>query len=305
MPDHLTPNNLTIRHSELCNQLVIDYDTLEEVGTLDNLLIDVKRSQVEGLVCKSGLLGRQKQTFAWVNLAKIGQDSILLKAATLLTETASAALAAAQPIVGLEVWTDAGNRVGYIADFQLHRETGTIGLYLFAFGNAVNTVTEELQELTSGLYGLAPEAILSAGRKRIMVTEQAIDQAQMVAPGLKQKLSQKTSQAADFLQADYDQTQQDWQALVENAQIWKDKLQQQTQKLSGYTQENLPEVTQQLQAQSQKVRQQVQKQVTHWADRLKSGPAKGLFNTPSNQRQESADTIDIQAFEVWEEDESP
>jgi uncharacterized protein YrrD/gas vesicle protein len=305
MTDHFTPDDLTICHSELCNQLILDYDTLEEIGLLENLLIDIKHSQVEGLVCKAGLLGRQKQTFAWANLAKIGQDSILLKPSQPPSEAITATLTAAQPIVGLEVWTDAGNRAGYITDFQFHRQTGVISLYLFSFGTTTNTVTEELQEFTSGLYGLLPETILSAGRKRIMVTEQAIAQAQIVAPGLKQKLSQKTAQAVDFLKADANQTQQDWQNLVQNAQTWKTKLQQQTQKLSDYTQDNLPEVTQQLQEKSQQVRDQVQKQVTNWSDRFKDIPGKGLFKAQPKQRPDAAnaDAIDIQAFEVWEDEE--
>lgn len=271
-----------LRHSQLLNRLVIDYDTTEELGIVDTLLVEAQRAQVTGIVSRAGWLGRQQQTFAWSQLVSIGKDSVLIHAQP-AAERADGN--AAQEMIGLEVWTDSGDKAGHIADYLFDRQTGAVTLYLFQQG---------LRELTEGLYGLSPEAILSVGRKRMMVSAAAVEQAEIQSAGL----NQRAAQAADFLRADYRQTRQDWSALKQGAQSWFGKLQQQTQKLSEYTQENLPELTEQLQEKTQQARNQVRQRVDQLKDRLQQTgltPPGGAFAEPP-------DTLDIEAFEVWEED---
>ncbi|MEO1403526.1 MAG: hypothetical protein AAFV72_20080 [Cyanobacteria bacterium J06635_1] len=286
-------DDATIRHAELLNRLVIDVDTTEEVGHVDSLLVDLKRAQVEGMICKTGLLGRQKQTFAWSQVASIGQDSLVVHAASgQKAEGASGSqdrIAAAQSVLGLEVWTDTGNQLGRIADYVMDPKSGEVLQYLFA--------AEGLRELTEGLFSLAPSAILSAGRKRMMVSASAAEGAEVYEVGL----NQKATEAADFLKSDYAQTQQDLDAFVKGAKTLADKLKQRTQKLSDYTQENLPELTEQLQERTQGIRDRMQKQVSDVREKLKKAPLKppAIFTTDSPD----TDTIDIDAFEVWDDDD--
>ncbi|NEP17193.1 MAG: hypothetical protein F6J97_09830 [Leptolyngbya sp. SIO4C1] len=264
-----------IRQAQLLNRLVIEFETTEEVGYVDTLLVNIQQAQVAGFVCKTGWLGRQKQTFSWSQLVSIGHDSLVVN-----QTDSDDQLTAAQAAVGLEVWTDTGDRIGHIADYLLDRATGAIELYLFA--------AEGLSELTEGLYSLSPTAVLSAGRKRMMITASAASQAELYTEGLQQK----AAQAADFLKSDYAQTQQDWQSLKQGAKTLADRLQQ-------YTQENLPELGDQLQETTQQVRDRVQKEVSNVRSRFqKSG-----FKPPTMfQPDEPADPIDVDAFEVWEDE---
>jgi sporulation protein YlmC with PRC-barrel domain/vacuolar-type H+-ATPase subunit H len=279
------PDDDTIRYSQLLNRLVIDLETTEGLGHVDTLLVDLKQSQIEGIVCRTGFLGREKLTFAWAQLENIGEDSLVVRSQT---EAGRRQLAAAQPVIGLEIWTDTGNQAGHIADYELNRQTGEVIQYLFALGG--------MRELTEGLYGLSPDSILSAGRKRMMVTAGAVERAEPATAGL----TQKATQATEFLKADYAQTRQDWKSWVQGAQVLADKVQQHTQKLKDYTQEHLPELTDQVQDKAQQVRDQVQKRVSQAKDRLNQS---GL-TTPFESDSSSPEAIDIQSFEVWEEDEA-
>ncbi|MEL7503075.1 MAG: hypothetical protein AAFN18_11470 [Cyanobacteria bacterium J06554_6] len=276
-PDN-APNNATLRHSELLDRMVLDYDTTETVGTVDGLLVDVKQGRVEGLMCKAGLMGRQKEVFAWSQLESIGADSLIVRAQS---GAGSEKLAVAQLATGLEVWTDTGNKAGHIADFQLSRTTGEIVQYLFA--------AEGIKEIADGLYGLNPADILSAGRKRVMVSASAVEQAKLQTEGL----NQKAAQAAEFIRSDYTQTRQDWQSLVQGARSLSQKVQQRAQDLKDYTQEHLPEITDQLQDKTHQASETVQKRVDE---------IKGRFQQQRSSNDSLEETIDIDSFEVWEDD---
>jgi uncharacterized protein YrrD len=271
-----------LRHSQLLNRLVIDYDTTEAIGLFDTFLVEAKPSQITGIICKTGRLGHRKQTFAWSQVLSIGNDSILIRTRPAADRPPDSA---AQEMIGLEVWTDSGDKAGHVADYLFDLKTGAVTLYLFQEG---------LRELTEGLYGLSPEAILSVGRRRMMVAADALAQAEIYAAGL----NQRAAQAADFLKSDYEQTRQDWSVLKQGAQTWLGKLQRQTQKLSEYTQENLPELTEQLQEKTQGVRDQMRQRVDQLKDRLQQT---GL-TPPGDALADQPDTLDIEAFEVWEED---
>ncbi|MEO1592055.1 MAG: PRC-barrel domain-containing protein [Cyanobacteria bacterium J06632_22] len=268
-----------LRHSSLQDQMVLDYDTTETVGTVDLLLADIKQGRVEGLVCKAGLIGRQKEQIAWPQIESIGTDSLVVR---LQAGANQVGLDAAQSAIGLEVWTDAGNKAGHIVDFQFSRGDGEIVWYLFT--------AEGLQSAGDGLYGLQPSDILSAGRKRIMVSAAAAEQAPLRTEGF----NQRAAQAAEFVRADYSQTQQDWQSLVSGAKRFGKKFQQRAQELKDYTQDHLPEITEQLQGQTQQASHTVQQRVEDIRNRFQKQTA--------STNSDTTETIDLDTFEVWEED---
>lgn len=269
-----------LRQSSLLGRLMLDYDTTNELGLVDGLLIDLAQGKVAALVCQGPLWQRQRPAYRWEQIVNIGQDSIVLHGQG--TELSNSA---AQPMVGLEVWTDVGNCVGQIADYRFE-PNGDVVQYLFA------------QPDCPGLYGLAPEAIISAGRKRIMVSAQSIDQAEYLPD------------------EDVPTTQQAWQTT---AQSLAEQVQQRTQGLSEYAQdtwrsddlnEQLRSTTQQLRDKTQGLRSQLNQQVSRAKKRL--GPLnKALENTVENaldklsdQKDQTNDpTIDIDSFEVWEDDD--
>ncbi|MEL7509809.1 MAG: PRC-barrel domain-containing protein [Cyanobacteria bacterium J06554_1] len=269
-----------LRRGALFGRLVLDYNTTNELGLVDDLLVDLAQGQVVGLLCKGALWQRQRPAYSWEHVTNIGKDSIVIHA-----PGAEMPNAAAQPMVGLEVWTDTGNCVGQIVDYRFERQ-GIVIQYLFA------------QSDQPGLYGLAPDAIISAGRKRIMVSALSVEQA---------------AYFADEAPPD----QQDWQIAAQTtAQSLADQVQQRAQGLSDYAQERwltedlnqqLQSTTRQLQDRTQGLRSQFNQQVSKAKERL-SPLNKALENTLENTFDKFSDqtdppAIDVDSFEVWEDDD--
>ena len=152
-----------LRRGALFGRLVLDYNTTNELGLVGDLLVDLAQGRVVGLLCQGALWQRQRPIYSWEHVTNIGKDSVVIH-----DPGAEMPNAAAQPMVGLEVWTDAGNCVGQIVDYRFERQ-GFVIQYLFA------------QSDQPGLYGLAPDAIISAGRKRIMVSALSVEQAEYFA----------------------------------------------------------------------------------------------------------------------------
>ncbi|MCG8366983.1 MAG: PRC-barrel domain-containing protein [Pseudanabaenales cyanobacterium] len=275
-----------IRQSQLLNRLVIDYDTTEEVGWVDQLLVDVKIHQVEGIVCKSGFLGRNKRAFSWVQIETIGQDSILVK---LPGGPESDKLETAQVMVGHEVWTDAGDRMGHLVDYCIHPQTGAVLAYLFA--------AEGLRGIAEGVYRLLPSAIISAGRKRIMAEKTALETAEQFAEGF----SQKAATAFEFLKSDYAKTQQDWTAAVGGAQTIAEKLQTHRQKISSQAKDKFADVANQFQKKTRHVGNQVQDKLFDLKTQFKQQQSSKSGLTSHDQ--ETNDPIDISPLKDWPDDD--
>ncbi len=269
-----------LRQGWLLGRLLLDYETTDELGLVGELLVDITQGQVVGLVCKGPLWQRQRPVYSWNQIANIGADSIVLHG-----QSAEIPNAAAQPMVGLEVWTDTGNYVCQIVDYRFERQ-GPVTQYLFA------------QPEQPGLYGLAPNAIISAGRKRMMVSAQAVEQAEYFA-----------DEAAPL-------DGQDWQTTAQTtAQSLADQVQQRAQGLSSYAQERwltedlnqqVQSTTRQLQDKTQGLRSQLNQQVSKAKKRLRP-LNKAFSDTVENtldklSEQPEAPAIDLDSFEVWEDD---
>ncbi|WP_017715835.1 PRC-barrel domain-containing protein [Kamptonema formosum] len=181
-----------IKQSELINRLVIDRTSTEEVGRADQLWLNPQSHQVVGLACKSGFLGKNKRSFTWAQIESIGADSIIvsLSAGGEDAEKPEGAISG----IGYEVWTDAGNKVGKIVDYLFVPNTGAVVSYLYS--------SSGWRGVLEGIYLLFPAAISSAGSKRVIVAEAAVQNPQHYAEGL----SQKIGQAAEFLKEDCENT---------------------------------------------------------------------------------------------------
>ena len=189
-----------IRHSELLNRLVLDRNTTETLGNLEHLWLDPHANQIMGITCKSGLLGRNKQKFAWSQIETIGKDSILVNPSPeeMTTETPENT----NLLIGNELWTDAGNKIGQLVDYLFNFKTGAIVKYLF--------VSNGWRGVLDGVYILEPIAISSVGSKRIIVLDAAVKNAQQYSEGLGQKIEQ----AKDFIKEDYQKTKKELEAAV-------------------------------------------------------------------------------------------
>ncbi|NEP49570.1 MAG: photosystem reaction center subunit H [Moorea sp. SIO3C2] len=210
-----------IRQSQLLNRLVLERQTTEEIGHVDQLLLDYQAHRVVALRCKSGLLGAKKRYFAWGQVESIGTDSILVN--TSKNNKTQQKTESWDSLIGHEVWTDAGNKIGKLVDYLLKPKSGTVVNYLFS--------DLGWHGVMDGMYLLPPVAISSIGRKRIIVLDAVAQNSKQYGEGLNQKISQAT----DIIKEDYQKTVQDFQDVKRKAQQmpkqFKDKAQSVTEQL--------------------------------------------------------------------------
>lgn len=232
-----------IKRSDLLGRLVIDQQSTEELGHIDQLFIDVQTQQIAIVKCKSGFLDRTAHTFGWADINSIGTDSVLINWNEKdFTEPSDAI----SPMIGLELWADSGNKVGIVKDYCLDSETGRIVDYLFASGG--------WRSIQEGLYCLPGAAVISVGRKRVIAKDEALQSAEPFSGGLQEKFSQ----VAKFLKEDYDKTQADMASLLEDAQSRASKLQDSAQHVTAQVKETATDVQGHLQTAVHKTAEKVQ-----------------------------------------------
>lgn len=361
-----------IRQGELVGRGVMAYETTEEVGAIAHLLVDVKRSTVIGLVCKTGGLMGRKQTFGWAQLMKIGRDRLIVRteATPELAHPSDAELAAAQDMTNLEVWTDGGDHIGRIVDVCLERQTGEVQQYLFALNADPNVlVPDELpDELPDDLpnerpdrgdrqmdeplgmepvaddektvaesvtvYGLDPQAVISAGRKRMMISEAAAQQSQpysqllnVATPAVENNpINWRPDQLPTAIPTDFGDLLQKGKTFASRAtERVKQFTDEQLANQKVVEADSLPDITEQLQEKAEQAKQQMQRQLNkardkakdqlddrlgdRWNERIEDRLGKTPFGRSLGKKldqfkrpQSTEEPIDVDAFEVWEDD---
>lgn len=267
-----------IRQSELHNRLVIDIETTEELGKLTYFLVDVKQHQVEGFVCKKGLLGLETVPVMWVQVESIGQDSILVRrSGAVVSERLDTAIALDKQAV----WSDTGNQVGQLVDYGLDLPAGRITQYLFT--------APGWQGLTDGLYTFAPEAVVSAGKKRIMVRQLALEQAEQFLPGVQARVK-------GAWQQDVTRTREDVQEAIDSTREVAEQVKTQAQNLTEQARSQFGQVFGQVKKRSKNLRSQVN---DRFADAASSFPNADR----SRSREIPGNTIDVDSEEIWPDDE--
>jgi len=271
----------SIRQSQLHHRLVIDLETTEEVGHVSHFLVDAKNHQVEGFVCKQGLLGFETVPVMWVQLESVGQDSILVRrSGTVISERLDAAIALDKQAV----WSDAGDQVGQLVDYCLDLSTGAITQYLFT--------APGWQGLTEGIYTFTPAAVVSTGKKRIMVRQAALEQAAKFVPGVQDRVKEAWQQ-------DIGRTRQDVQGAINNSREVAEQVQTQAQKLTEQARSQFGQVFGQVKKRSKHLRSQVN-------DRFADAASNFGNDRKADHRQVSGHTIDVDSEEIWpDEEETP
>ena len=350
-----------IRQGELVGRGIMAYETTEEVGAVEHLLVDVQQAKVVGMSCKApGLMGR-KLSVDWEQLVKIGGDRIIIQ--TEVPDAVTDHLSAAQDITDLEVWTDGGDHIGRVVDVCFDQSTGEVQHYLYAlrvheavavgeptaelFGEEGNE-DEEIESLIEAavnasddnaekvkVYKILPGAIISAGRKRMMVAEEEAKQAQ----AYEQLLDLAANKAETGLKADWrpeglPEMPTDFGELLQKGQSLAgqvtERVKAQAKRLTDEQLKErefgeagtLPDITEQLQERTGQVKEQMQQRLEK-ARRVaqekakeqieKRGLEEKLGGTAFGRRvgkqlgrfakkSEPEETIDVESFEVWEDD---
>ncbi len=227
-----------VKQSALLNQLVLDFNTTEIVGRVKKLWLDVEFHQVKGLTCARGMFEREKRLFSWDKIVTVGHDSILVN-----TEEREEI---EQPelinnVIGLKVWTDAGNKAGKIVDYCIDTKTGAVVAYLFT--------SNGWHGITNGIYILSSDAIITVGSQRIIVAEASIENAQQYAEGLNKKIQH----AKEFIHDDIAKSQSDLGVAVQNTKQAASGWQTKAHHITEVAKEKLSDTAKQLQQKDNEV----------------------------------------------------
>lgn len=226
----MTTLSKDVKQSELLDRLVLDFDTTEIVGRVKKLWLDVESHQVKGLTCARKMFDREKHLFSWNKVVTVGHDSILVNTG----ELEEAEPEAIDNIVGLKLWTDAGNRVGQLVDYSIDTATGNVTAYLFT--------SNGWRGIAGGTYILEPDAVITVGSKRVIVAETGIQNAQQYEEGLNQKIRH----ARQFIQEDIAKSQSDFGVAVQNTRRIASGLQTKTHQATEVAKQKLSDAAKQL-----------------------------------------------------------
>ncbi|NMF86739.1 hypothetical protein [Nodosilinea sp. P-1105] len=292
----------------LLNHLAINLDTADEFGPITEVWVNGRTHQIQGLGCSSGLLGRQSQRFLWSQVASIGRDGVVIKAGA-MTENIDQHLQDCVPLGDLELWSDHGDRVGRITDYRFDPSNGNILQYCF--------VPEVGSGFAPGVYGLDPLGVISASRRRMMAEEGALRQAPMVA------VAEPPSPEPPRPRLPFDRIPLDrlpvdripdprrsWESAVDNTRDMGHQVSEQFHDRRQKLQTEAQQRRQQLQAEAQErlggFLGNVKKQTRHLRKQLRETVSDVTAGLPSGPRlrDDNAPTIDVEAMELWSEDDS-
>lgn len=252
-----------MRHSQLLNRLVIDRDTTKELGRIDVVWMHPPAHRVMGFICKPGFMTKQRYAFNLKQLYRIGPESILVSSGAAETNVKEVALL--ETLIGLELWTDAGERLGRIIDCLFDRQTGNITHYLFKSGG--------WRGFTSGVYQLPPRAVMSFGRKKVLVTAKVSANLKVFQEGLEDRLVQVSDRIKSGYTQELDSLTSRAQKLTQQAEERLQKLAEQAnEQVEAFGQsEEEEDFGQQLQEKSQKLMQQAKQKSRALWQRVEDG----------------------------------
>jgi len=298
----MTAQAETFRQSDLINQLVLDRQTLEELGHVETLWMYPPVHRVLGFICKSGFLGNKKAAFKLGQLAAIGASGVLIDSPPEPTEAKK--VQQLESLLQHEIWSDEGNQLGKITDYLFELDTGKITAYLFVSSGWAGVIGE--------VYELRPADISSFGKKRVLVTEFAADRFGIYREGISQKLTKAKESLAQEASEELRSLTQRAETLTEQvAEQFKERF----QSLTDQAKERAQILSQKAKEKAQALNEQLGDQ---WGDpeaqtetRTFSARAKETSQTLaeemkershslSKQLGESIQTLTVHAEEIFE-----
>ena len=245
---HLLPIFMTTvpeatRHSELLNQLVLNRATLEELGRVEILWMYLPAHRVLGFICKSGFLGNQKSAFKLSQIEAIGVNGILTHSQPDATDAER--VRQLESLIHSEVWSNGGEKVGKIIDCVFNLKTGAISEYLM--------VGDRLSKLAGTIYRLPVNRISSLGRKRVLVSDRAIQAFPLYRDGIQQKISK----ASNAIKDDYTQVTQEFRSIAQRAQDTRVQTTAQLKNLAEQTKDRAQSLADQAKEKAQEINEQV------------------------------------------------
>jgi uncharacterized protein YrrD len=241
-----------IRQSELLNQLVLDRNTMEELGRLEVLWMYPQTHRVLGFICKSGFLGSKKLAFKLTQIEARGVNGILTHAQP--EETDLGKVKRIVSLINHEVWSNTGNKIGKITDYLFNIQTGAITQYLF--------VSSGWAGMTGEAYLLPPTKILSFGVKRVLVSEAAGRNFAVYQEGIEQKITK----AGDFLKKE---ATQEWRTLAQQTQAATQQAKSRLNDLAEQAKESAQSLSNQTREKVQTLNEQLKDKTQTWLEQAR------------------------------------
>lgn len=280
-------NSPALLRSALVNRIVIDLGTAEELGRVTQVLVDIRTQRVAGLVGGGGVLQRGGQVFPWEQVNSVGRDGVVIRASEPLPASKQP-LEDAIPLAELELWSDSGNRVGLLTDFGFDPQSGQILHYRF--------VAHQSSGFEPGLYQLEPGAVVSTGRRRMMVHDAALSQATLLEAGVHPSFP--GANRREVFGYDLPDPRQGWETAIEGTrevreqfrEQFGEQFQERGEKLRTEAQEKLGGFFNHVKKRTRRLRHQMRETVTDMTAGL-----------PSGQRLNDDDvkTIEVDSTELW------
>lgn len=239
-----------IQQSELLNRLVLDRNSTDEVGHVDQVWMDPAVHRVLGLVCKAGLLRGRRLVFTLDQIHTLGSDSIVITGQPTAAEPNH--LQQLESLLGLEVWSEAGQKIGLVTDCLFDLKTGAIRHYLL--------VPDDWHRLTGNVYQVAPTQIVSYGKKRVMIYEVAAQKLEVYREGLEHKLFQ----SSETLWEDYADLTDELRSLPHKARKVSNRTRNQLLELSEAARKRAQLLAEQATETAQDLQEQLQTEAQTW-----------------------------------------
>lgn len=182
-----------IKQSQLIGKLVLDRQSMEEMGRVERVWLDPRSHRIVGITCKSGFIGMKKLDLAWQQIYSLG-NNILVNHIADGEEWQKPDVS--EQILDWELITDDGNKVGKIEDYLIEPITGEVVSYLFLAIDRGNILTRR--------FLLPPEGIDNIGNKRVLARKIAVE----TSPPYTEGLNRLLTEARDFIIEDKDNTLQ-------------------------------------------------------------------------------------------------
>jgi uncharacterized protein YrrD/polyhydroxyalkanoate synthesis regulator phasin len=284
-----------IRQSELLNQLVLQRNTMEELGRIEVLWTYPPSHRVLGFVCKSGFMGVNKAAFKLSQLVALGENGILTHSQP--EETTAEKVSKLDSVIHCEVWSDSGNKIGKVTDFVFNIRSGEITEYLF--------VSNGLSGITGEVYSLPPRQVLNFGRKRVLVSESAIKSLKLYREGIKQKIFK----VGEGFKEDYTHATQELKSFTQQAQSATQKATGRFRNLAEQAKERAQALSQQAKEKVQNLGEQLKEEAQILAEQAKersqelTEQLRERSQTLGKQVEEGIQTFTVQAEEIFDNDD--
>jgi uncharacterized protein YrrD len=230
-------SNETLKYSELLNRLIMDRTSTEDLGRIEDLLMVPAAHRVIGFVYKSGFLANQKKLLSLEQLNTIGPDAVMIDGQSMPETAIVEESKHSETLIGHEVWTEGGTRIGKISDYLFDAKSGAISQYLF--------VASGLASLTDGTYTLDTPGIVTIGKKRLIVSESVAEQSALHSDGLRQKLTTAVGQAKEAFDHARESVKDKAQNLSEQAKGLLEQAKDKAQVLSEQAKDKAQTFTEQ------------------------------------------------------------